>query len=114
MSSITERKEKINQFRDNVSPNPIDCSLDFLNSFSPDSNVTFQPHLLNSNNPEKRDPQAELLYRFFRQLAETSNAKLIRNVDCLTSNKDGRDNSVNAWVGPNKQRYNATKFKLTY
>ena len=115
LPSITDRKEKINQFRDNDSLNPIDCSLDFLNSFSPDSNVTFQPHLLNLNDPEKRDLQAELLYKFFRQLAETNNAKLIRNADCLlASNKDGRDNSAIAWVGPNKQRYDATKFKLTY
>ena len=52
---------------------------------------------------------------FFRQLAETGNANLIRNADCLlASNKDGKDNSVIAWVGPNKQRNDTTKFKLTY
>ena len=113
--SITDHKEKINQFRDNDSLDPIDCSLDFLNIFSPDSNVTFQPHLLNLNDPEKRDLKAELLYKFFMQLAETSNAKLIRNADCLlASNKDGRDNCAIGWVGPNKHRYDATKFKLTY
>ena len=113
--SITDCKEKVNQFHDNVSLNPIDCSLDFLNSSSSDSNVTFQPHLLNSNDSEKRDPQGELLYKFFRQLAETSNANLIRNADCLLeSNKDGRDNSAIALVGPHNQRYDATKFKLTY
>ena len=89
---ITDRKEKINQLRDNVSLSPIDCSLDFLNSFSPDSNVTFQLHFLKSNDPEKKYPQAELLYKFFSQLAETSNANLIRNADCLlVSNKDGRE-----------------------
>ena len=33
LPSITDRKEKINQFRDNVSLNSVDCSLDFLNSF---------------------------------------------------------------------------------
>ena len=115
LPSTTDCKEKINEFRDNVSLNPINCSLDFLNSFLPDSNVTFQPYLLNSNDLEKRDPQTELLYKFFRQLAETSNAILIRNADCLlASNKDGRYNSASTWVGRNKQRYVATKFKLTY
>ena len=33
LPSITDRKEKINQFPDNVSLNSVDCSLDFLNSF---------------------------------------------------------------------------------
>ena len=36
LPSVTDRKEKINQFRDNVNLNLIDCSLEFLNSFSPD------------------------------------------------------------------------------
>ena len=78
LPSITDRKEKINQFRDNVSLNSVDCSLDFLNSFWPDQNVKFQPHLLNSSEPEKRNPQANLLYNFFRQPAKTSNDNLIR------------------------------------
>ena len=34
LPSITDRSEKINKFRDNVSLNPIDCSLELLNSFS--------------------------------------------------------------------------------
>ena len=39
----------------------------------------------------------------------------IRNAVCLlASNKSRRDNSAIAWVGPNKQRYDTTKFKVTY
>ena len=34
LPSITDRKEKINQFRDNVSLKPIDCSLEFLKFFA--------------------------------------------------------------------------------
>ena len=42
-------------------------------------------------------------------------AMIISNVDCLlASNKDERDNSAIAWVGPSKQRYGLTKFKLIY
>ena len=79
LPSITDRKEKINQFRDNV------------------------------------NPQVELLYNFFRKMAETSNANLIRKVDyLLPSAKEKRDNSEIVWVGPTKQRYDSTKFKLTY
>ena len=110
---INDRKEKMNQFRDNDSLNPIDCSLVFLNSVLPDSNVTFQPPLLNSNNPEKRD--ISYCISFSRQLAETSNANLIWNADSLlASNKNGRDNITIKWVRPSKQRYDSTKFKLTY
>ena len=81
--SNTDHKEKINQFSNNMKPNPIDCSLEFLKSFSPDK-VDFQPHLLNSSDPEKRDPQVELLHNFFRQMAETSNTNLIRNCRLFT------------------------------
>ena len=45
---ITDQKEKINQHKENVNLNPIDCSLDYLNSFSPDKEVSFRPDLLNS------------------------------------------------------------------
>ena len=46
-------------------------------------------------------------------MTETSNEELIRNADRLlaTSNKD---NSKTIWVGPTKQRFDTTKFKLTY
>ena len=77
--------------------------------------VKFRPHLLNSNEPEKRNPEVNILHKYFRQLAKTSHDNLIRNADCLlASSKDGRDNSAIAWVGPSKQRYGLTKFKLIY
>ena len=41
----------------------IDCSLDYLNSFSPDKEVSFQPDLLISADVELRSPQVELLYQ---------------------------------------------------
>ena len=48
-------------------------------------------------------------------MVETSNANLIRNADCLlASRKEDNDNRKVAWVGPSKQRFDSTKFKLTY
>lgn len=112
LPSIMARKEKINQFHDNFDLNCTDCSLDYLNSFSFDK-VDFQPHLLNCSDAEKRDLPVELLYNFFRQMGETSNVNLICNVDYfLASTKEWRDNSEIAWVGPTKQRYDSTIFKL--
>ena len=62
---------------------------------------------------ELRNPQLELLYKFFRQMAETSNANLIKNADYLLASGK-QDNSEIIWDGPSKQRYDSTKFKLTY
>ena len=110
---IENWKEKINQHCDNVNLNLIDCSLDYLNSFCPDTEVSFRPDLLNSASAELRSPQVKLLYQFLRQVAETSNTNLIRNAGHLlaTSNKD---NGNIVWVGSTKQQFDTTKFKLTY
>lgn len=61
---------------------------------------------------ELRNPQVELLYNFFRQMAETSHANLIRNADYLLA--PGKQDNIKFFlVGPTKQRYDSTKFKLT-
>ena len=46
-------------------------------------------------------------------MAETSNASLIHNADysLATNNKDSSDI---VWVGPTKQQFDTTKFKLMY
>ena len=86
--------------------------MDYLNSFSPNKEASFRPDLLNSADAELRRPQVELLYRFFRRFF-TSNANLIRNADYLLATNN-KDNSNIVWVGPTKQRFDTTKFKLTY
>ena len=101
--SITNCKENIYQYLENVNLNPIEYRLDLLSSFSP-YKVDFQAHLLNSSVTEKRDPQVKLLYNFFRQMVETRNAVLIRNADYLLASGK-QDNSKIVWVGPSKQRY---------
>ena len=110
---ISDQKERINQLKRNVNFNPIDCSLDYLNPFPLDKEVSFWPDLLNSFEADLRSPQVELLYRFFKQMDETSNANIIGNADylLLTNNID---NSGIVWVGPTKQRFDTTKFKLMY
>ena len=92
---------------------PIDFSLDYLSSFSPNREVVFRPNLLNSSNKQLRDPQVEILYRFFREMAGTCNADLAHNADQLCAVTQ-RDNSKISWIRPSKQQYDASKFKLTY
>ena len=112
LPSITDQKEIMNQYRDNVNLNPIDCSLGFLSSFSPDK-VDFNPHLLNSGGAELRNSQVELLYNFYKQRTETSNVSLIGNADYLLAFRK-QDKTKIVRVNPIKQRCDTTKFKLTY
>ena len=83
LPSITDRKGEINQHRNNVSLSPVDCSLTFIESFSAKNGVSFKPQLLNSFDPDQREPQVEMLYGLFRQIAEHSNINLLRNADFL-------------------------------
>ena len=83
LSSTTDRKEKINQFKETVNLSPIDCSLEFLNLFSSDELFNFWPDYLTSAIPEQRDPQVQTLYKFFSHMAKVSNDNSIRNADHL-------------------------------
>lgn len=112
-TSITKRKEKQNQHKENVNFNLIDCCLNYLNSFSPDKEVRFWLELLNCTNTELRRPQAELLYWFLRKIAETSNANIIWNADYLLAMKN-KDNSGIVSVGTTKKGLDTTKLNLTY
>ena len=64
LPSINDGKEKFNQHSDNVNLNPIDCSLDYLNSFFPDKEVNFRPDLLDSANVELRSPHVKYFIDF--------------------------------------------------
>ena len=103
LPSISDRKEKIKEKRDNVNLNPIDCSFDYLNSFSTsDKEVAFRPGLFDFANVELRIPQVELFYEFFRQMAETKNVNIVRNADFLLA-MSNKDNGDIVCVGPTKQ-----------
>ena len=66
--SISDRKESINQWKNDPSLVPIDFTIDFIQSFST-QNEKFRPDLLNSTNSKLRDPQVEKLYSVFRHIA---------------------------------------------
>ena len=54
LPSITDCKENINKWRNNIDLNPIDCSLEFLSGFSING-TQFGPDLLNFDYPEIRE-----------------------------------------------------------
>ena len=107
LPSVSDRKEEINQHKNNVSLFPIDINLDFIESFSPEK-VSFKPDLLNSSDEKERKPQIEMLYGLFNHIAKVSNQNLERNIVHLNITQ-GR--STMEW---SNSKFDSSKFKLTY
>ena len=76
LPSITDRKDDINQHRNNVNLSPVDCSISFVESFTKKKEEKFNLSLLNSSDQNSRKPQVEMLYGVFRQMANYSNINL--------------------------------------
>ena len=107
LPSVSDRKEEINQHKNNVSLFPIDITLDFIESFSTEK-VSFRPDLLNTSDEKERKPQIEMLYGLFNHIAKVSNQNLERNIVHLNI-KQGR--STMEW---SNSKFDSSKFKLTY
>ena len=56
LPSTTDRKEEINQWKNNPSLTPIDFTTEFIQKFS-SKKAKFEPHLLNSLDEKEREPQ---------------------------------------------------------
>ena len=109
LPSISDRKESINQWKNNPSLVPIDFTIDFIQSF-PTQNEKFRPDFLNSTDSKLRDPQVEMLYSVFRHIAQVSNQNLERNIAYLNL-KQNRSSTEMEW---SNNRFDSSKFKLTY
>ena len=108
LPSVSDRKEAINQFKNNVSLSPVDVTLEFIESFSSEG-ALFKPDLLNSSE-EERKPQTEMLYGLFKHIAKFSNQNLERNIAHL-NNLQNRSSSEMEW---SNKKFDSSKFKLTY
>ena len=109
LPSISDRKETINQWKNNPSLVPIDFNTEFIENFSL-QNEKFQPNLLNSTDNKLRDPQVEILYGLFKHMAQISNQNLQRNIAHLNL-KQNRNTSKMEW---SSSQFDSSKFKLTY
>ena len=107
LPSVSDRKEEINQHKNNVSLFPIDITLDFIESFSAEK-VSFRPDLLNTSDEKERKPQIEMLYGLFNHIAKVSNQNLERNIVHLNITQ-GR--STMEW---SNSKFDSSRFKLTY
>ena len=107
LPSVSDRKEEINQHKNNVSLSPVDITVDFIESFSPEK-VSFRPDLLDSSDEKERKPQTEILYGLFKHMATVSNQNLQRNIVHLNI-AQGRHEME--W---SNSKFDSSKFKLTY
>ena len=108
--SISDRKESVNQFKNNVSLFPCDVTLELIESFSPSPGVSFKADLLNSTNEEERKPQTEMLYGLFKHIAQISNQNLERDIVHLNLLQN-RSASEMEW---SNKKFDSSQFKLTY
>ena len=107
LPSVSDRKEEINQHKNNVSLSPVDITVDFIESFSVEK-VSFRPDLLDSSDEKERKPQTEMLYGLFKHMATVSNQNLERNIVHLNITQ-GRHEME--W---SNSKFDSSKFKLTY
>ena len=109
LPSISDRKEAINQWKNNPSLVSIDFNIDFIESFSKQQEK-FRPDLLNSIDSNLRDPQVDMLRNVFNHIAQVSNQNLERNIAYLNL-KQNRSSNDMEW---SSSRFDSSKFKLTY
>ena len=93
LPSISDRKEAINQWKNNPSLVPIDFNIDFIESFS-SQNEKFRPDLLNSRDNKIRDPQVEMLLGLFKHMAQISNQNLERNIAYLNLKQNRKSDEM--------------------
>ena len=91
----------------------IDLTIDFIESYL-SKKKKFKLHMLSSTDPKERAPQVEMLFGVFKHMVQYSNQNLSRNVDYLFVKENKKSENMEWTVGPSKQRYDSSKFKLTY
>ena len=88
LPSITDRKESINRYKDQLSLIPVSCNIQELRKFSPEGHEFNPTHL---DEFEERDVCVNArmtLYNFFKNACKVSNSNLIQNVHALIKKKN--------------------------
>ena len=101
LPSITDRREKINKFFNNVLLHPIDCAYEDFSNYSL-KNKTFYPQHLDSRFPEERAAAKEIVLSYFRHIAEISDSNLIRNANSLIAKNEVKIDPIDEFNLPTK------------
>ena len=110
LQSITDRREKINQYKDQVSLMPVDCKLEKFADYAREG-YSFDPSHLSSGHP-RLDDARETIYNFFANAAEVSNTNLIQNVYSLMKKRSLKHSDVKWGINMPQNKINDERFSL--
>ena len=112
LPSITDRREKINQYKDQVSLMPVDCKLEKFADYAPEG-YSFDPAHLSSGHPKLYDAR-KTIYNFFANAAEVSSTNLMQNVYSLMKKKSLKHSDVKWGINMPQNKINNERFSLRY
>ena len=94
LPSITDRKESVNRYRDQVYLVPVTCSLADLSKFNPEG-YQFNPADLDKDEESEECHGARnTMIEFFRNAVKLSNSNLIQNVYALIKDKNNEHSAL--------------------
>ena len=88
LPSITDRKESVNRYRNQVSLVPVTCTANDISKFSPQGYAFNPAHLDLDPETEDNARAREMLIEFFLNAARFSNSNLTQNVYALIKEKN--------------------------
>ena len=98
LSSITDRKEEINRYKDQVALVPITFTIEDFSKFSPREDYVFNPADLDSGiESEKAILASQTVEKWFHTAARMSNNNLQQNVFALIK-KEGLNQDELEWA----------------
>ena len=96
--SVVDRKEKINQYKDQVSLIPVTCTLEDFNAYSPSEDYSFNPADLDGQvGNEKAGLERKTVISWFHNASKFSNSNLMQNVFALIKD-ESLDQSTLEWA----------------
>ena len=112
LPSVTDRREKINQYKDQVSLMPVDCKFEKFADYAPEG-YSFDPSHLSKGHPRLYDAR-KTIYKFFADAAEVSNTNLIQNVYSLKKKKGLKHSDVKWGINMLQNKIDDERFSLRY
>ena len=112
LSSITDRCEKINQYKDQVSLMPVEWKFEKFADYAPEGYSFDHPHL-SKGHPKLYDAR-KTIYKFFANAAEVSNTNLIQNVYSLMKKKGLEHSDIKWGINMPQNKIDDERFSLGY
>ena len=102
LPSITDRKEEINRYRDQVALVPVTCTSADISKFAPEGYEFNASDLDRESEEEACYSARQTMYEFFKNAVKFSNSNLTQNVYALIKNKN-IDQSTLKWASSMSQ-----------